>query len=69
MSRTKSGSWYAVGMDGMVGQGRRPMWFSTADEARKAVDRFALGNSGMQLIGSDTYATLKPYSRLQGVVR
>jgi hypothetical protein len=50
VKQAKSGSWYAVGMDGMLGQGGRPMWFNSAAEARKAVDRFALGNSGMQLI-------------------
>jgi hypothetical protein len=50
--QAKSGSWYAVGMEGLLSQGGRPLWFKTADEARKAVDRFALGHSGMRLIGS-----------------
>ena len=53
--QAKSGSWHAVGMDGMLGQGGRPMWFKTADEACKAVDRFALGNSGMQFGNSTDY--------------
>jgi hypothetical protein len=54
VKQAKSGSWYAVGMDGLLGQGGRPIWFNTSDEARKAVDRFAGGNSGMHLIGLDT---------------
>lgn len=50
VKQAKSGSWYAAGIDGVLGQGGRPMWFKTAEEACKAVDLFAVGSGGMQLI-------------------
>lgn len=50
VKKTKTGSWYAVQVDGLLGRAGHPLWFSTADEARKAVNLFALGSGNMDWI-------------------
>jgi hypothetical protein len=54
VKQAKSGSWYAVGMGGMLGQGGHPIWFKTVEEAREAVNRFAACDSSVQFVGSGT---------------
>jgi hypothetical protein len=45
VKQSKSGSWYAVHMNGaLLGQHGSPEWFSTAEEARKAVAALAAGS-------------------------
>jgi len=45
VKQAKSGSWYAVHMDGgLLGQSGRPMWFHAPDEVCKAVDELDDGS-------------------------
>ena len=47
VKQARSGAWYAVSMGGaLLGQGGRPTWFSTATDARKAVNTFLLSGEG-----------------------
>jgi hypothetical protein len=49
-----SKSWYAVRMGGaLLGQDGRPMWFTTAEEARRAVNDSAAGRGTRSWIGHE----------------
>jgi predicted P-loop ATPase len=44
VKRAGSGRWYALRKDGLLARAGRPMWFSTAAEARNTVDHIAAGD-------------------------
>lgn len=47
VKQARSGAWYAVSMGGaLLGQGGRPIWFSIALDARKAVNALLRGDGG-----------------------
>ena len=50
MKQAKSKSWYAVGASGMLGLRGAVKWFRTIEDARRAVNEFAVGKSDWQLI-------------------
>jgi hypothetical protein len=52
VKQAKSGSWYAVTVDGMLGQNGAIRWHRTVEEARQAVDEFLVGKGGWHLINS-----------------
>lgn len=52
VKQARSKSWYAVCMGGaLLGQHRRPVWFTTAEEACKAVDALDAGRGNWSWIG------------------
>lgn len=52
VKQAKSGSWYAVTINGMLGQDGKIRWHRTVEDARQAVDEFLAGEGGWDLIDS-----------------